>query len=68
MARFLLGAVALAARGQSRDTGRAMSQENIEVVRRTFDAVAREGGEGLLTFLDPEIEWQVRADLPDTDM
>jgi ketosteroid isomerase-like protein len=45
-----------------------MSQENIEVVRRTFDAVAREGGEGLLTFLDPEIEWQVRADLPDTDM
>ena len=34
-----------------------MSQENVEVVRCSFDAYARDGLDGLLRYLDPEIEW-----------
>ncbi len=34
-----------------------MSQEDVEVVRRSFDAYARDGLDGLLRYLDPEIEW-----------
>jgi ketosteroid isomerase-like protein len=34
-----------------------MSQENAEVVRRTFDAVCRRDIESLLEFYDPDIEY-----------
>ena len=34
-----------------------MSEENVEVVRRAFDAYHREGLDGMLRYLDPEIEW-----------
>jgi ketosteroid isomerase-like protein len=44
-----------------------MSQENVAVVRRAYEAVEREGGEGLFAFLDPQAEWEVRSDLPDSD-
>jgi ketosteroid isomerase-like protein len=44
-----------------------MSQENVEIVRRAYEAFQRNGGEALLAFLDREVEWKVRADLPDSD-
>ena len=34
-----------------------MSQENVEVMRRFFDAFERDGLHGLLRQLHPEIEW-----------
>jgi ketosteroid isomerase-like protein len=34
-----------------------MPQENVEIVRRSFDAYARDGIDGLLRYLDPEIKW-----------
>ena len=34
-----------------------MSQENVEVVRRTIEAFSSEGIEAALAYLDPEIEW-----------
>jgi ketosteroid isomerase-like protein len=34
-----------------------MSQENVEVVRRTLDAFNRDGVEATLQYLDPEVEW-----------
>jgi ketosteroid isomerase-like protein len=34
-----------------------MSQENVEVVRRSLDAYRREALDGYLRYLDPEIEW-----------
>ena len=33
-----------------------MSQENLEVVRRSFEAFAREGPEAVVDFWDPDIE------------
>jgi len=33
-----------------------MSQENVEVVRRVYDAVARRDTAGVLSFYDPEVE------------
>ena len=33
-----------------------MSQENMEIVRRAFEAFQRDGIEGILPFLDEEIE------------
>jgi ketosteroid isomerase-like protein len=45
-----------------------MSQENVEIVRLAYEALAREGGEAVLAFLDPEVEWEVRSDLPDSDI
>ena len=35
----------------------AMSQENVEVVRRTLEAFNREGVEAALAYMDPAIEW-----------
>jgi ketosteroid isomerase-like protein len=49
--------VALAARGAERDTARAMSEENVEIVRRVFDAAARHDSETVLALYDPEIEF-----------
>jgi ketosteroid isomerase-like protein len=34
-----------------------MSQENVEAVRRALEAYEREGLDGYLRYLDPEIEW-----------
>jgi ketosteroid isomerase-like protein len=34
-----------------------MSQENVEVVRRLFDAVARRDSETVLSLYDPDVEW-----------
>ena len=34
-----------------------MSQENVEVFKRAFDAINRRDAEGLLSELDPEVEW-----------
>jgi ketosteroid isomerase-like protein len=44
-----------------------MSQENVEIVRHAYRAVEQGGGEALLEFLDPQVEWEVRVDLPDSD-
>ena len=34
-----------------------MSQENVEIVRRVYEAAARRDGEAVLALYDPEIEW-----------
>jgi ketosteroid isomerase-like protein len=34
-----------------------MSQENVAVARRAYDAFERDGLDGLLRYLHPEIEW-----------
>jgi ketosteroid isomerase-like protein len=34
-----------------------MSQENVELVRRLFDAVARRDTETVLSLYDPEVDW-----------
>jgi uncharacterized protein len=50
--------------GSKRDTGRVMSQENVEVVRRSYEAYARGDLESALAALDAEIEIYDH-DLPD---
>ena len=42
-----------------------MSPENVEIIRGTFEEWAQTG-ELVYRRLDPEIEWQTRADLPDS--
>jgi ketosteroid isomerase-like protein len=49
-------AVALAASRAERDTARAMSQENVEVVRRIYDAASRRDSATVLALYDPEVE------------
>src|SRR5687767_8518212 len=39
------------------DTGRAMSQENVDVVRRALESFPRGDVEEMLSYLDPELEW-----------
>lgn len=34
-----------------------MSQENVEIVRRVYDAAARRDAATVLAFYDPEVEW-----------
>ena len=36
---------------------RRMSQENVEVFKRAFDAINRRNAEALLSELDPDVEW-----------
>jgi ketosteroid isomerase-like protein len=43
-----------------------MSRENLEVVRAAWASTASQGPEGMLEFLDPDVEWDVRSDLPDS--
>jgi ketosteroid isomerase-like protein len=43
-----------------------MSQENVEVVRSLFSGFEQRGLQGALDALSFEIEWDVRADLPDS--
>ena len=40
-----------------RDTARAMSEKNVEVVQNLFDAVARGDIEGALGYVRPDGEW-----------
>jgi uncharacterized protein len=51
----------------ARDTARAMSQESVEIVRRSFDAFERDGLNGLLAYLDPEIEWTTTGTFIESD-
>src|SRR4051794_35440960 len=49
-----------------RDTGRAMSKENVEVVRRGVEALnARDLDRHYDEFFDPEVEWRTSAEDPD---
>src|SRR5215203_2059225 len=41
-----------------RDTGRAMSQENVEVVRQMLQAFADGGLDAMAEFWDPDINWR----------
>ena len=40
------------------DTGRAMSQENVEIVRAQFAALGHGGLEAVARFWHPDIEWR----------
>jgi len=46
-----------------------MSQENVEVVRRSFEPNRRshQREDDYLEFFDPAIVWEVRSDLPDAE-
>jgi ketosteroid isomerase-like protein len=41
-----------------------MSQENVELVRAAYDAYNRNGINGILGYLDPEVEWRNPAESP----
>jgi ketosteroid isomerase-like protein len=45
-----------------------MSQKNVEIVRAYFTARSQTGREGVFEFLSPDVVWQSRTDLPDTQM
>jgi ketosteroid isomerase-like protein len=45
-----------------------MSEENVEVVRRAWQAWRAGGIDAALKYFDAKIEWQVRPDLPDADI
>ena len=52
-----------------RDTARAMSEENVEIVRRAYAALAEEGVEAMLAFTGPQFEMTTPSSLatePDT--
>ena len=38
-----------------------MSEENVDTIRQSFDAFERDGLEGTLRYLHPEIEWTTTA-------
>src|SRR6266566_4400858 len=44
--------------GKRRDTGRAMSQENVDALRGCLEAATRGDLPGLLRFMDPEIRFE----------
>lgn len=41
-----------------------MSQQNVEVARQAYDAYNREGINGILVYLDPDVEWRNPPDAP----
>ena len=41
-----------------------MPQENVELLRQAYDAYNREGINGILGYLDPEVEWRNPAESP----
>jgi uncharacterized protein len=41
-----------------------MSEENITIARRAYEAFQRDGVEGIIPFLDEEIEWRNPEDSP----
>jgi ketosteroid isomerase-like protein len=53
-----MGAVALAARSPERDTARAMSQENVEIVRATYDEWKLGNLAAAVKLFDPEIVFE----------
>ena len=52
-------ALRLLRHGLRRDTARAMSQENVEIVRGIIDAHERGDAEAVFSKYDPEIEWHL---------
>jgi uncharacterized protein len=49
---------------QARDTERAMSQENVEMVRQGYEAFNRGDVEWMIRHLDSEIVWEDAAEVP----
>jgi uncharacterized protein len=47
------------------DTAWAMSEENVEVVRRALEAWGRGDREAVVDLLDPAVEWSMPPNLPD---
>lgn len=45
-----------------------MSRENVEMVRAAANAFEEGGIEAGLAYLHPEIEWEARLDLPDSEV
>jgi ketosteroid isomerase-like protein len=41
-----------------------MSQQNVEVVRQAYDAYNRDGVNGILGYLDPDVQWRNPTDAP----
>jgi hypothetical protein len=56
--------MALAARGSGRDTERAMSQENVEIVRREYAAFAARDWAALADLCHPDIEYETLKSAP----
>ena len=44
-----------------------MSLENVELVRQAYDAYNRDGVDGILEYLDTEVEWRRPVDGPGAD-
>jgi ketosteroid isomerase-like protein len=42
-----------------------MSQENVEIVRAATEAFNRDGGDGLIRYCDPTIEWRTTGQFAD---
>jgi uncharacterized protein len=59
-----VGTVALATRRTQRDTERAMSRENVEVVKAAYARASRGDFDGLLAHFHPEVEWVEDPHLP----
>ena len=53
-------------RGQSGDTARVMSQENVEVVRRAIAAFIEGDYERLIELSDPQVEYDVSRTSPES--
>ena len=49
--------------GPPRDTAWAMSEENVELVRRLLDMFAKREHEGVFELYDPDIEWDASPNL-----
>ena len=47
---------------------REVLREDVELVRAGFAAFAEGGNESVFEFLAEDVEWRVRADLPDADI
>jgi ketosteroid isomerase-like protein len=48
-----------------RDTAGAMSEENLEITRRAYEAFSRRDFEALVAIWDPDIEWHQFTQFPD---
>ena len=55
----------MAALGAERDTARAMSQENVEIVARLVDAWDQANVEAMLALFDPECEVIFPPEVPE---
>src|SRR5687767_6906418 len=55
----------LGRRSPERDTARAMSQENVEIVREVYEAAARGDSAAVFALYDPAVQWDAsRAPMP----